>query len=404
MGLLSVRKYKGFWVHQRNETTIPFIVLVADAREVAMWSQADDIRIDRGNVQRQLVESRWRQVKKFFNASPESNVIPTSVTIAFDSTLERAVAETDLSETKAAYYLSDPDAEGMVSVSFPDAVKDSSFIIDGQHRLKGMSEVGSKLIVPVCLFPSLTKLERAFQFVTINNKSHKVPTNNLKALITNFSGIEENLRMRLSQASITAPRFATHVDVMNEDDESPFYRLVDWVNNRHADAKPIIAPAAIENGLKAITDAFPETKNDPADAIVVMSAIWRAIHEAYGITRENIEDYPNLTLKAVIQKLTEMVVEHLRASLDPAFSTGPITAGNASQASDAARKLIALVPAEFWQDSWKLKGLDTSAGREIIGQSFRKLKNEISKNSADDYNWRAGNPLYEDSANASMES
>ena len=389
-----MRNYKGIWVNQRKNTQIPFIVLVADAREIVKWAQADDIRIDRGNVQRQLIESRWRQVKKFFAASP-NNVIPTSITIAFDSALDRANAIGDLAEDKASYFLSAPDASGMVTISFPDAVQESSFIIDGQHRLKGMSEVNGELLVPVCLFPSLTKLERAFQFVTINNKSHKVPTNNLKALITNFAGIEEGLRTRLSQASITAPRFATHVDVMNEDSESPFFGLVDWVNNRHADAKLIIAPAAIENGLKAITSAFPETKNDPADAIVVMSAIWRAIYQAYGITRENISDFPNLTLKAVIQKLTEMVVEHLRSSLDPAFSTGPITAGNASQASDAASKLVALVPDEFWKDNWKLKSLDTSAGREIISQSLRKLKSDIAKSPADDFDWRLGNPLYD---------
>lgn len=78
-----MRSYQGFLVRQRADADIQFIVLVADASDVVQWSQADDIRIDRGNVQRQLIESRWRQVKKFFSAS-RSNVIPTNVTIAFD--------------------------------------------------------------------------------------------------------------------------------------------------------------------------------------------------------------------------------------------------------------------------------------------------------------------------------
>lgn len=389
-----MRKYIGQLVKQRANSALPFVVLIADASDVVQWSQADDIRIDRGNVQRQLVESRWRQVKKFFSAS-DKNVIPTSITIAFDSSMNRVNSRTDLKEGVATYFLSDPDANNMVSIEFPDAVKEFSFIIDGQHRLKGMSEVGGGLLVPICLFPSLSQLERAFQFVTINNKSHKVPTNNLKALITNFNDIEEGLRTRLSQAAITAPRFATHVDVMNEDPESPFYKLVDWVNNRHADGLKIIAPTGIENSLKAITTAFPETKSDPADAIVVMSAIWKAVFEAYGINRENIALFKNLTLKAVTQKVTEMVVEHIVSMRDPAFSTGPITSGNASQASDAAKKLISMIPAEFWQEEWRLKSLDTSAGRDIIGQSIRKLKIDIGKSQSEELDWRKGNPLYD---------
>ena len=391
-----MRSYQGFLVRQRADANIEFVVLVANAAEIIHWSQADDIRIDRGNVQRQLVESRWRQVKKFFSASL-SNIIPTSVTIAFDEDLERVDSKDQLSEGVAAYYMSAPTADNVVEIMFPDAVQNSSFIIDGQHRLKGMAEVGEPIFVPVSLFPSLSRLERAFQFVTINNKSHKVPTSNLKALITNFDGIEEGLRTRLSQASITAPKFATHVDVMNEDPESPFFKMVDWVNNRHADGKRVIAPAAIENGLKAITDGFPETKADPADAITVMSAIWRRIFGNYGIQLGNIGEFPNLTKKPVIQRVTELVVEHLRRELDPAFSTGSIMAGDANRAGDAAAKLIALIPTEFWQDDWALKSLDTSAGRDIISSSIRVLKTQLAKNPGDDFDWRKGNPLYQQS-------
>jgi len=388
-----VHNYTGFLVKQRTDSEIDFVVFIANAQDVAKWSQADDIRLDRGNVQRQLVESRWRQVKKFFSASPR-NIIPTSVTIAFSEELTRVENKEDLQEGKSCYYMSPPSDSNIIEIAFPDAVQNFSFIIDGQHRLKGMASVGTPIQVPVCLFPSLSRLERAFQFVTINNKSHKVPTSNLKALITNFDGIEEGLRSRLSQASITAPKFATHVDVMNEDPDSPFYKLVDWVNNRHNDRKPIIAAAAIENSLKAINDGFPETKADAADAITVMSAIWERIFRKYEITHDNIETVPNLTKKPVIQRITELVIEHLRRELDPAFSTGNIMDDNASQAGEAADRLMALIPIEYWKDEWKLKGLDTSAGRDIISQSIRILKSKLTKGQGTDVDWRRDNPLY----------
>lgn len=83
-----MHNYKGFLVRQHDRSEIDFVVFVARAKDVVQWAQADDIRLDRGNVQRALIESRWKQVGKFFRAS-DRNVIPTSVTIAFDEGLQR---------------------------------------------------------------------------------------------------------------------------------------------------------------------------------------------------------------------------------------------------------------------------------------------------------------------------
>lgn len=392
-----MRAYEVIVVKQRDSSPIEMVIFTAAAKEVYAWSQADDIRIDSGNVQRELINSRWRQVSKFFNANPV-NVIPTSVTVAFDEAATAVNTVDDLAANPAGYHLERRGA-GAATLRFNDGIKASAFIIDGQHRLKGMSELAEEIKVPVCLLLSISRLERAFQFVTINNKSHKVPTDNLKALIHNFDAIEEPLRVRLSAATITAPRFATHIDVMNENVDSPFHKMVDWVNNRHAvpEAKRCIAPAAIENSLRAITSGFPETKADASDSITVLSAIWRAIYGEYGITFDNIETFPNITKKPVIQRVTEMVVDHLVRMLDPAFSTGNITSDDARQAADAARKLVAQVPVVFWQEAWPMKGLDTSAGRDLIAEGIRALKLNIEKSKGKDdpnFDWRKGNPLY----------
>ena len=285
--------------------------------------------------------------------------------------------------------------EGFVEICFNDTVRENAFIIDGQHRLKGIAEFDEEVVVPVCLFPSLSRLERAFQFVTINNKSHKVPTDNLKAMIRNFDMIELGLRDRLAEASITARGFATHVDVMNEDPQGPFYKMVNWVNNRHPDGKKLIVPAAIEQSVVAIHNGFPETKNDPGDAIIVLSAIWNAVFSHYGSTLDNAEDFKNLTKKPVIQRLTEMVVEYLVKTLDPVFTKGQVTKNNAEQAARAAELMVTNIPTDFWKDDWALKGLDTSAGRELITRGVRHIKQSQERIEVDpSFDWRASNPLY----------
>ena len=392
-----MRKYAGIQVKQRTNSDITFILLAVPAKQVFAWSQADDIRLDKGNVQRELIESRWRQVRKFFLADPR-NIVPTSVTVAFDEeSIERVATEAELAGKPNAYFLK-KKGDGLtdfVEISFEDSVRENAYIIDGQHRLKGMSVLDEDVLVPVCLFPSLSRLERAFQFVTINNKSHKVPTDNLKALVRNFETIELGLRDRLAQASITARGFATHVDVMNEDAQGPFHKKVDWVNNRYADGKKVIVPAAIENAITAIHKGFPETKNDPADAIIVLTSIWNAIFKHYDVTLANVEEFRNLTKKPVIQRLTEMVVEYLVKTLDPVFTPGKVTKNNAEQAGNAADLMVTNVPAGFWKDEWKLKGLDTGAGRDLITRGVRQIKQLQEEIEADaNFDWRATNPLY----------
>lgn len=367
--------YTGSLVEQRPGAQIKFIVFVADAKEVVGWAEADNIKLDRGNVQRELVESRWRQISKFFNASP-NNVIPTSVTIALDESVPQVGSVQDLAN--AAGFVLEQAADGMTRITFdPDRIRGAAFIIDGQHRLKGMSMLDYEVKVPICLFLSLPKVERAFQFVTINNKSHKVPTGNLKALLANFDQIEANLRSRLTQASVTAPLYSTAVDVLNEDPESPFHKLVDWVNNRFEDAAPLVPPTALENSLRAIGRAFPETRDDESDALAVLYAIWRAIFGQYGITALTAAGYPNLMLKATIQTISEMVVEKLKSDYDPAFTNEPVMGDNGEKAGTTAANLVQGIPAAFWEEPWTMKSLDTSAGRALIQEGIRELKRMV---------------------------
>ncbi len=373
-----MHSYSGFLVKQQPDTDSAFLVFIAKAKEISLWAQADNIKLDRGNVQRALVEARWRQVRKFFKSS-KNNVIPTSVTIAFDDTIQK-LNQIDQLVDEAPGFVLEQGPGDLWTLTFTSAVKSSCFIIDGQHRLKGMSQLDFDIEVPVCLFVKMSKLERAFQFVTINNKSHKVPTDNLKALIANFEQIQSDLRSRLTHASITVPRFATAIDVLNEDEESPFYKMIDWVNNRFPDAKAIVPPTAVENSLKAISRAFPETREDESDALAILYSIWRTIFAPYAVTHETAEHFPNLMLKATIQSLSEMIIEKLKADFDPAFSDSVIT-DNGASAGQVAAGLIKGLPIQFWQVPWKLKSLDTSAGRDIIQSDIRALKKTLMANS-----------------------
>ena len=395
--------YEAFNVKQRPNGEVEFLVFVANAKEVNRWARADNIILDRGQVQRSLVDTRWRAVAKFYKANP-NNVIPTSVTIAFDESL-RQVRFEELNENEPAYAVDHMENE-RVRIAFPDVVtKEHAFIIDGQHRLRGMRDLDFDPVIPICLFLQLPIIERAFQFVVINNKSHKVPTDNLKALVVNFEAdVEQPLRLRLARASVSVPRYASTVDLVNEDPESPFFKMIDWVNNRHEDAQKLVAPTAIENSVRAVSRALNDIADDDSEALAVFNLMWTAIFEVAGVTLENASMFKRLLMKATIQTLTEMVVRHVTNTEDVAFQTD-----NASQQfesasiAQSARDLVSRIPAEFWQDEWALKSLDTQAGRAIIEKDVRAVKKLAVRGEIEGTDWRASLSVYRNPKDATAE-
>lgn len=69
-----------------------------------------------------------------------------------------------------------------------------TLIVDGQHRLHGISEfLYEDLPVLVVCMVDASVQEQAFQFIVINNKAVRVPTDNVKAIIAHLDDKYYNL-------------------------------------------------------------------------------------------------------------------------------------------------------------------------------------------------------------------
>lgn len=201
-----VYTYKCFKIKQRETSDFVFLSFVASAKDVYNWSHADNIEIDKNGIQRMLEKSKWDKITKFFNTHKD-NIIPNNVILAFDDEVnevnELYNEDKVIDNRSDGYVLNVTTDSDIVELIIDDAIKNNTYIIDGQHRLKGMAEVNENLPVIVSLFINIDKLNRAFQFLTINNKASKVKTDNIKALISNFDKIENTLKDRLATASIS---------------------------------------------------------------------------------------------------------------------------------------------------------------------------------------------------------
>ncbi len=372
--------YKCFQIKQREDSDIIFLSFIANAKEIYSWSHADSIEIDKNGVQRKLEKAKWEKITKFFNTH-DDNIIPNNIILAFDEEVkkvEKLFSDKDLIDNRKDGYVLCEISNDYVELTIDEKIKDNTYIIDGQHRLKGMSEFEADLPVVVSLFININKLNRAFQFLTINNKASKVKTDNIKALISNFSSIEGDIRERLATASISAGKFATILDIVDSDKDSPFYRKLNWANNR--EGKQIVSTLAIENSLKVIQKSFPELLDDSNEnktmALTVLYNIWKPIMNEYSITLENAENYVNLFKKANIQAITEYICNKLAE--DIVFSVDDTDITDKDTTDKYAIGLIRNIPSEFWTKAWFLTGLDNQTGRYTIIKEIIQLKRNLN--------------------------
>jgi DGQHR domain-containing protein len=183
-----------------NEDAIRLAVFPAFAKDVLQWAGIRRIGETDKGVQRILKDTRVKAIKRFLQ-SDQRNTIPTSIILAFSpGSAEFTGLEDGLAECAPGIdVLNGLGARlswGTISFSLDsDALEADrpALIVDGQHRLVGMNADDEDLPVLIVALLDASPEEQAFQFVVINNKAAKVPTDNVKGIIADFD--EENLRL-----------------------------------------------------------------------------------------------------------------------------------------------------------------------------------------------------------------
>ena len=155
-------------------------------------------------------------------------------------------------------------------------------IIDGQHRILAFDSLENespKLLA--CAVLGADALEQALHFVVINNKTKRVPSDLVKAIMAELSPEQrDSLKQRLTRVGITLGNFASALQVLDTDESSPFYQLLDWAINR--DGIRRIKPAAIESSLRAImSDLNGQFDKDVDDSLQILAAIWRGVKNGW---------------------------------------------------------------------------------------------------------------------------
>lgn len=380
---MSERSYFGCRVAQRGkDNSVEFVVFIASAKDVLMWSGIRKVGDHEKGMQRILKLARTRAIKRFFESDPR-NIIPSSALIAFDPDIAKFHSLQDsidkcMPEIDTRNYISSKAEWGHLSFTFTEGLADHlkpALIVDGQHRLNGMVDVKNEdLPILVVALIDATPEEQAFQFVVINNKAAKVPTDNVKAIVASqFS--ETDLQDRLLTAGVNFGETSAVLKDIDSLEISPFYQMLDWPLNIHGNKT--VQLTTIENGLRYIRMQFPVLEEDDDTLKEIFMSVWRTVKLSF----------PSLWMssKKFLSKVNiNAVNEFITDRLSYAWEGDLVDIFDSEQVISQTKNILGLIPSEFWERDWVFKIQDNSFVRSAIKEDLRTIsQNTRARNSWD---------------------
>lgn len=350
--------YNSLIYRQRNDQATPeFCLFHAPVSEILSWCDIKRLEVGPDGSQRSLNESRVRAVRRYLQ--DDLNTVPTSVIIL-------------LSLNKENYPPGDGNRTAQITIEAKGEAK-PGVVIDGQHRLVGVESFDPSTHLNVVALLSNDPDEAAFQFFVINNKSSRVPTDHIKALLAERAN--DRLRERIRSARLSISKSYEFVATADGDDESPFLHLVDWPTNR-TNTK-WIKPLAIETAVLDIQDRKIREFKEDDFVIECFFIIWRAVKAKWpGLWSEDSRLLSKIGIVCMTQYLINLLVS--------AYDLGELDISNLEATQRRVEVALAYQTEEFWSTPWESASYDTHAGRKQVVQSLV----QVSRNLRAGINWK----------------
>lgn len=373
---------------------IDFAIFVASSKDVNAWAGIKRVGQDNDGSQRILKDTRVKAIKRFLTKNI-ANTIPASVIIAFNTGVATFTSYrqniTEVVPSDLTNGLGDKLDWGNLNFVFDDQAIETerpALIVDGQHRIKGMASLDEDIPVLLVALLEASAQEQAFQFVVINNKSQKVPTDNVKAIIRLIDQDESDLSERLRQAGVNYGKNSAMLGDVNEAENSPFRDLLKWPLSPERGG--FIDLTTIENCIRYIKTQLPIIKEDDETVKEVFLAMWRAIKISYpdlwGNAATELEPDPIKTKfmsKVNLSALNEYIADKVgNAWLDDKFDLFDMDQIE-RYCNDVVLRQITQ---EFWQKEWAYALQDNSVVRNRIKEDITR----ISQNMKSDKEWYEG--------------
>ena len=348
----QTRSYPCTFFSQRPSNDAPsFCVFAASAGEILEWADIERLGPGVKGVQRRENVAKRKQIAKFFE--DPLNTIPAAVIIALDRSQISATND-------------------RVIIPTAPALKKAGLVIDGQHRLLGISDYDKKIKIPVVAIMNATDEEKAFQFLVINNKGSKVSQNHIKALALTFKQKVLSDRLKTAKIALDNDRLL-HVDIINTSVESPFLNRVDFPSTKGRLKK--IVPEAFEKTLQYIESLNLPKLEDSDIQRDFFVTIWKTIDTEW---KEGIfSDTCKLTEKVGVICMSRFIVDRLAAMAD--MDDFDLDLSDLQEVEVQVKKILKRQTLAFWNSKWKGAGYDTSLGHTKILEAIVRISRNIKE-------------------------
>jgi DGQHR domain-containing protein len=286
---------------QEVENTPTFCLFHAPVAEILEWADIKRLEDEPGAFQRRTSPAKVTAIQHFLTQEPR-NTIPTSVIITLDLP-DSQVKPLSLNEQKS------DDLAFLAFELSKSAEKKPGLIIDGQHRLLGMQQVNPQFNVNVVALLNADDMEKAFQFMVINNKISTVSKDHIRALALHYE--KQELDNRLKTARLQLDQNVGFVGLIDSEETSPFKGIISWPTN--SEKQRIVPPSAIEASISYIQQQKVKQFESDDVLIAFFYAIWQTIKTQWSSLWHKES---KLLKKMGILGLTQYMTDALVASSD----------------------------------------------------------------------------------------
>jgi DGQHR domain-containing protein len=347
-------EYSCFIFKQRTDEESPrFCIFETPVGELLEWSTIPRLTHDKHDgIQREKSDFRVKGITKFLR-DEKQNTIPTAIVIAL----------------APGSFTTSTEANGAVKIVLDPTNREQIFVIDGQHRLLGLNEFDPNARVPVVAILDASTLEKAFQFIVINNKAAKVAPDHIRALTFEFSAVE--LEQRLRTAKLSLSKQVLFVGLVNDVDGSPFKGKLDLPtvpeDNRWVSA------SAIESCINYIQTKKIISIDDEESLLGFFITIWKFIETNWpnAFNKES-----KLLSKVGLVTMSKYMVDSIDLM---AGLLEDLDLSNEDDVRAACQRVLKMQHMDFWLSSWNITISDSKVVRDQVYDALRRVQQNVKQ-------------------------
>lgn len=236
---------------------------ILEIAEIDEWVPNLD-SVEQG-YQRAPVKSHLASVARYFHNEP-SPLLPTSILLSARGNVE----------------LTEEDSGNVGKLRIPKEVL-PLYIVDGQHRVKGIQhaveQYGMEELLdfplPVTIMVDMPKAEEIQQFFTLNTTAKRSRTDLAQRLLLELSEQDKDIKLLGKKWRLRATKITTE---LNENPESPWNGRIKAPNSSGR-SEAVVTETAIAASLKPILKNSFVGKYEDDKVALILQRLWTAIGE-----------------------------------------------------------------------------------------------------------------------------